>query len=411
MANNFEFLSGAINISAALPDSLQEQGLDPFYKDPNNAAWGDELCRVLYHESTHFWQFLASGYIANLVNEEWTRMNHFEQNGEIMPESDFLKNHIQREGKPFSPYELTECWARYWDVHTRNPARIIEEDEIELDDPEHLENAAIGTYSWIEYDTIMQKGKDSQFYARPYRWLLEKASGNSFLIALLFPAITHASFGSPEPVGVFTGCFERATQPDITKEIMEHRSGNINFDWLNSWTFVQDKIVLPTLEEKKLPIYTSGFDVIRRSKLGSHPIYREYPERLSVLWKFLKLANIMESSNENHDAELNIDSFMQDLEKKAMMEMPMTDPWVIFALPGQPYYRRLLGNYLSPPIVRFKNHTYSANRTASMWQSESQNNEENETFEPYSNELESRIKRFRAAEKAASLGLPPNAFE
>jgi len=39
MSNNFEDLSGAINISAPLPDTLQENGLDPFYEDPNNAQW------------------------------------------------------------------------------------------------------------------------------------------------------------------------------------------------------------------------------------------------------------------------------------------------------------------------------------------------------------------------------------
>jgi hypothetical protein len=410
MSNNFEYLSGTVNISAPLPDILQEKGLDAFYEDPNNARWGDVLCRVLYHESIHFWQFLASGYIANLINEEWKRLDHFEQMNEIIPKSDFLKNFTQRpEDIPFSPYELTECWARYWDVHTRSPARIIQEEGIGIGESKTYDNRLAGNYSWIEYDTIMQKGEDSHLYAQPYRWLLEKASGNSYLIALLFPVITHASFGNPDPVSVFTGCFERATQPEITKEIMEHRSGNINFDWINSWTFAWDKIVLPTLEEKNLPLYTSGFDVIQRGTLGTHPIYREYLEKAQVLWKFVKLANMFDTSVEDQN-DIS-DYSMDEIENHAIKEMAANNPWIIFALPGQPHYRNLLGHYLSPPIISFKNITYSTNKASSMWESKGKINEPQKTFESQSNELEIRIRRFRAAEKANSLGLPLNAFE
>ena len=408
MSNSFEFLSGTINISAPLPDSLQEKGLDSFYEDPNNSQWGDVLCRVLYHESIHFWQFLSSGYIANLISEEWKRLNHFEQMNEIIPKSDFLKNFNQRpEDKTFSPYELTECWARYWDVHTRSPARIIKEEGIEIDESENQNNKLYGNYSWIEYDTIMQKGEDSHLYAQPYRWLLEKASGNSYLIALLFPIITHASFGSPDPVGVFTGCFERAAQEEILKEIMEHRSGNINFDWINSWTFAWNEIVLPTLEEKKLPIFTSGFDVIQRGALETQPIYREYPEKAQILLKFVRLANVLDVPGEDQFPDYS----MEHMENHAITEMAANNPWVIFALPGQPHYRNLLGHYLAPPNVNFRNFTYSSSRVSNMWESEYRTNESAETFESASIKLTEKIRRFRAAEKAHSLGLPLDAFE
>lgn len=408
MSNNFEYLSGSINISAPLPDILQKKGLDPFYEDPNNDEWGDVLCRVLYHESIHFWQLLASGYLANLVSEEWRRLDHFEQNKEILPKSDLSDNYTSRpDDTPFSPYELTECWARYWDVHTRSPARIIQEEGIVIEEPVDNDNRPSGTYSWIEYDTVMQKGEDSHLYARPYRWLLDRASGNSYLISLLFPVITHASFGSPDPVGVFTGCFERATQEDITNEIMEHRSGNINFDWINSWTFAWDKIVLPTIEEKNLPLYTSGFDVLQRGTLGTHPIYSEYLEKAQVLWKFVKLANMLDVQDEAQLSEIS----MEHIEEHAITQAAAQDPWIIFALPGQPHYRHLLGHYLSPPIVRFKNFTYSTNRGASMWGSDDQPNGSEDLFELRSSELNIRIRKFRAAEKAHSLGLPLNAFE
>lgn len=410
MANDFEYLSGNINISAALPDHLQKNGLDPFYEDPNNTAWGDTLCRVLYHESIHFWQFLASGYIANLVSEEWKRLNHFEETGEIIPQSEFLKKHIiHPENCTFSAFELVECWARYWDVHTRSPALIIKEEGIDISDLNLSETSSMGTYSWIDYDTVMQKGKDSHFYAEPYRWLLEKASGNSYLVALLFPIITHAAFGSPAPVEAFTACFERAMQPNISMEIMQHRSGNINFDWLNSWNFVKGEILSPVLEEKNLPFYTSGFDVISRGELSDHPIYRDYPERMNVLWKHLELMNVLQSQDK--DITESLESSMQDMENYALKTLPMQDPWVIFGLPGQPIYRYLLGHYLSPPGILFSDFNHYTRQTISLGLLKEEKIEEGETYELQSQKLELQIKRFRAAEKAVSLGLAPDAFE
>jgi hypothetical protein len=46
-----------------------------------------------------------------------------------------------------------------------------------------------------------------------------------------------------------------------------------------------------------------------------------------------------------------------------------------------------------------------------MWESEYRTNESAETFESASIKLTEKIRRFRAAEKAHSLGLPLDAFE
>ena len=73
---------------------MGEEGLRPFYENPNSDLWGETLCRVLYHESLHFWQFLASGYIANFVNEEWIRLLHFENNNEVEPRSEYQENFL-----------------------------------------------------------------------------------------------------------------------------------------------------------------------------------------------------------------------------------------------------------------------------------------------------------------------------
>lgn len=409
----FDYLSGAVNIPAPTPDTWQEEGLTPFYENPNNAAWGDVLCRVLYHESVHFWQFLSSGYIANLVAGEWNRLNHFERTDEIIPQSKFLTDYSRRiEGNPFSAYELVECWARYWDVHTRSPERIIRKERIKMHHPEPLEAAfkdffRFG-YTGTAFDTVMQHGQDCTLYAEPYRWMLERASGHSAFVAITFPIIAHHAFGSSDPVGVFCKAFDRAKQSSLIQEGIRKRSGNINLDWLDNWAALVRETVLPVLREGTLPPYTSGFEVIKRGPLCSHPIFREYLEKGHILQRYLKLMYLKLTSPQGGQQD-----DLLALESHAVADMPQRDPWVVFGLPGQPNYRYLLGLAVPPPIVRFENFTYAASRAITLTHLEKiqgvQDGEE--TYEACSHDLGTRIRRFRAAEKAVSLGLPPNTFE
>ena len=125
MDAHFEYLTGVINVPATAPAKLVDDGLDQFYLEPNDEEWGASLCRVLYHESIHFWQLFSSAYVANIVDHDWIRLQHFRDTGQVQPLGERAQEYgVRDEGMPFSPRELLECWARYWDVHSRSPAAI-----------------------------------------------------------------------------------------------------------------------------------------------------------------------------------------------------------------------------------------------------------------------------------------------
>jgi hypothetical protein len=411
----FEYLTGTVTIPTKVDVSWFKEDeisydLTPFYFNPNDPRWGNVLSRVLYHESIHFWQFLSSGYVANLIGAEWDRFKHYERTGEILPEGTRLQNYpIRKESIPFSSAELVECWARYWDVHTRSPAQIIREEGIELTSLPPIEvdrGDIVPYYTQIAYDTVMQGGKNPELYAAPYVWLLQKASGDSKFVNFVFPIITHYAFGSPDPVGVFYNAFKRANQSSKLRELIKQQTGNINLAWLMIWKDVTEKAILPVLSEMSMPDYTSGFDVIQRGTLKDHPIFSEYHANIQPLRGHLKLMRKgMSALMEQGVDELKIEKYM-------LCEMPFHDAWIIFGLPGQPEYRELLGQHLPPPRIRFENFIFNAARPAllrlqeisKVFSNEATDNnttKKGRTYESTSNDLEARIRHFRQAEEDA----------
>jgi hypothetical protein len=393
VATTFNPLTGTVTIPAAAPVELLDGGLDRFYAEPNNDAWGRMLCRVLYHESTHFWQLLASGYVANIVGDEWSRVEHYEADGEVAPPSKMTVDHFKRlEGDPFSAQELMECWARNWDVHTRSPVRIIEEEGIEVAVHAALthmdEDLKVEAYTSLAFDTVMREGRDCESYAEPYRWMLERAGGNSAFVAVVFPALCHNAFGSPRPVRAFVEAFDRAWNDDWLRGEMGERKGSVNVEWFYYWGVLAEKVFRPVADELGLPNYTSGFDVIGRGALVDHPVYREYPALLGEL-----MAQVMALLMQDVDKE---DPFL-GLE----MKMASLGSGAVLGLPGQPSYRFLLGRYMRPPEVVFENgvshHGLPGGGEA--------------TFVRLTKEVGKRVRRFRAAEKAVELGLPADHFE
>lgn len=407
----FDYLTGTVTVSAEAPESwLGDEGLTPFYQNPNSSIWGRTLCRVLYHESLHFWQFLASGYMANLINEEWIRLLHFENTSEILPTSEYVENYYtQKHNDPFSACELVECWARYWDVHTRSPAEIIKEEGIELDSDGSLEvdrEDIVLNYTSLAYDTVMKKGPDCERYARPYRWMLEKS--DTRFAAFVFPILVHNAFGTREPVLTFCKAFERALQSSKLQTLIRQQSGDINYAWLNIWNEVIKEAITPT--------YTSGFDVIQRGKLREHPIFNEYLAEVQSARGYLKSMY----TNQEHLKEMVSEELKQQNRKlknydeqflKASVSAPFQDislNWtppansfyqmsVVFGLPGQPMYRFILGRFLTPPRVKFENFTYNKRRSPLLRFSDG-GSPEVETYSPYVDNMIARIQRFYDAE-------------
>jgi hypothetical protein len=101
----------------------------------------------------------------------------------------------------------------------------------------------------------------------------------------------------------------------------------------------------------------------------------------------------------------------------AIVDLPMRDPRVIFAFPGQPIYRLALGEHLPPPRVRFQGLTLHAERSLGAGVLAKLREQMGETpqdadasLKPVFEAFDPRLKRFREAEYAVSVGLPATTF-
>ena len=218
------------------------------------------LCRLLYHESLHFWQFLASEYISKLCDEDWRRLKHFEDTGKRTPPSETSRNYGIRIGdSPFSASELVECWARFWDVHTRGPINIIEDEKIVI--PSDLVDLleVDGSYTNLAYDYLILHGKDCEHYANPYRWALNEAFRNSRFVQCVFPTIIYYSFASPDPVSFFADAFKLAINNKQLNTLIRGLPPSVNLSWLIIWQDVYRNVIFPMLFKSGRRKFTSGF--------------------------------------------------------------------------------------------------------------------------------------------------------
>jgi hypothetical protein len=407
--NAFCWLDGTVTISSRAPTAWATEGLHEFYRDPNSAEWGSELCRVLYHESIHFWQLLSSGYLANAIQDEWLRYREFERSACLTAPSEFVRGMtIRRPGAAFSVHELMECWARYWDVHTRSPARIIEEDDIPVP-PGRITRTQQGAYTAEAFDLFMQAGKDAHLYAAPYRWVLERSGGHSALANILFPILTFHAFGSPDPITLLEESLDRALASDLILGGLDGRSGNINLDWLNNWGVVLGEAIDPARRKRGMPDFTGGWDVIARGPLGTHPIYGSYARRVAAMFGFGTLPGEAERPTSRDSVAAY---------RFAVVDLAGRDPRVIFAFPGQPEYRKALGSWLPPPRVKFQGMTIHASdgrdrlhaKLRAQSGAEIPTDDDGTGVRVFS-DLDAGMRRFRRAEYAISIGLPANAFE
>lgn len=395
VGNTLDLLTGTVTIPEPAPPSLRERGMGAFYTDPNHADWGPQLCRVLYHESLHFWQFLASGYMGNLVASEWTRVVAYRETGQVEPRRPIAEDHRRRQGDdPFSALELVECLARFWDVHTRGAHVVVGEEDIPVDG---IVTTGEGGYTHVPFDAVMLGGVALDTYSGPYRWMLDRTGGHSAFVVLTFPTLAFHALGSPRPVEFFRKAFDLAWGSDHIHAIMSARDGSVNLDWFLLWQPLYEHVVMEVIREGGFPTFTSGLDVIDRGPLGSHPVYREYLAHMDLLVGKLRMLPAM--ARARVDPAENPLMWME-------LEQAAREPLIVFGLPGQPDYRELLGAHMQPPEIRFADGEVHWGRPSFIVQEG-----EDPTFATASAEVARMVGRFRAAEKAVALGLPANAFE
>lgn len=405
--DQYDYLSGIVTVKRDAPVDWKSKAVLPFWEAPNDPRWGERLCQVLYHESLHFWQFLNSPYLIRVVGNLWEKLQSFEQTGELSREPSLWHDPKAPPSVAFSNYELVECWARFWDVHTRNPQKIIEAEAIEVNE-EGLDFN--GFYTDRAYDLVMTLGVNCQLYARPYRWLLEACDNNSLLAHVLFPLIANAAFSTENPSLFFHNATERALQSTkIRQAVLGFRGQAINLTWLKCWDTVLTEAVVPLIsqEEKTLiPFQKAGYQAIGEGPLSSHPIFGPYVSKADGSNFKLWFRHFYEEPYGNTPTFLEYAQWINHVAR----QMPI---YGVYGLPGQPFYRSTLGTLVPPPRIEFNNYSWNAPKILEVDISgANQHRAQNqETFEPDYEAFLPRVKRFRYALEAVKLGLPPTAFD
>lgn len=425
MGTEFHWCSGAADIAAPCPAGLAgDQGLEPFFRAPNAEEWGDALTRWLYHECLHFWQLASSRYLQTMVVEEWDRVLAFERDGKLPPGSgcwnDFGRTSAN---EPFSVRDLVECLARFWDVHTRSPTRLLREEGEDLEG-RLAEIDAIrpgGGYSGVEYDAVMLGGRDCEVYAKPYRWMLDRATAApavgdmpesveaaaSWAANLLLPIAGFLALNTEAPIAAFVAAFDRALLPDALGAAAARRDRRraINIDWLDFWSFLAHGLSKSLKREGLSPWLGRwvGFGVLENPAFLNHPVYRHLRSRMTSLDEALKSFRMRFVFNPPNPESENIDEAMLARE----LEVVAPDRWPVFSLPGQPYFRLLLGAMFAPPLVRFDDTEISAAASAPAdwpWPIDAA------ALARAVDEAEFRLAALHDADAAVRFGLPPNAF-
>ena len=347
MANQFEWLLGSIEVSSDAPDGWRDLHILPFWEEPNNDAWGSDLSRYVMHETIHFWQLLSSSYLLDRLATEWLSFKTYRDTGELMAnfaDQPPLGEHIADD--PFSAEELMECWARFWDIHSRSPAVIIEEEghvgppgrPLLVRDP----NTGQISYTDAAFDWLMEHGPDQRIYVAPYQWLLDFFDGNSKAAIACFPIIVQASFGTDEPVRFFCNVVELLRRSQnfgdfVALQFPEY--GLVNSLWFEIWKSVVTAVTQCS-GDLNLPITWA----IEQFAFEMHPIYRSYPARFEDLQDVLAKAPATEPA----------------FAARTEVKFAATTKVGVFALPGIPLIRQILGNYLPPPRIRFANFDWYA---------------------------------------------------
>lgn len=163
--------------------------------------------RALVHESIHYWQQLSHGYLLRLAAEDWERMLEWEQRGGRAAVGPCRAHYYEPEGRHgFSAYQLSESFARFWEVLRAGPAKVLG-DAIEEArkqgrarevDAEWREAARPEALSDRTFDLAMDAAGS---YGLPYavtRRVLDRESG-----LVIFPFLAHFALKTPRPAHFF----------------------------------------------------------------------------------------------------------------------------------------------------------------------------------------------------------------
>lgn len=420
--HGFDWLSGVAAVDLDCPPPLRDpDGLLRFFNEPNAPEWGRDVPRILMHECLHGWQLVSSRWLLDLVVEEWLRLQGW-QSGTPPPSPGPLRQAYGRaeQGQDFSVRDLVECLARFWDVHIRGPQRLLDEEGDNLGGLREIIDArrdqeGHGGYASMEFDALMTEGREHAAYAAPYRWLLDRAArapavadlampldqAASWAANLLLPIAAFVALNAVTPVATFIAAIDRLLQADAVGMAATQRHPlyrAINLDWLIVWPVLLPGVVRALRRSgHEIEIGTSHLDA---QGLASHPVWCHLRQRFDSLRRSLALFFVQQQDSQEEEGPMQV---VLQLERQVYVQ----DPWAVFALPGQPNCRALLGAVFPPPLIRFTDHSLSASGAAPWFAAWPLDDAQLRTAV---DGVEEQAARLRQAVVAARYGLPPNAF-
>lgn len=250
--------------------------------------------RHFVHEVIHLWQLLGQGFLANKAFEQWMNLLDFEQRGRL-PEKPhlLLTERLTRQKEifdpkvlrspnnqnRFSPNDLREALARYWDIHILSPMRLKEWEDPgsyrkKFSTERVLDPSVDVPYTRSSnFDEYYESSKDS--YTPPY--ILTKQTFNTARAVVLFPLVGHCALQTPDPVGVFRGAILK-----LASEIQLPNNFSIHEQWRNHYPKVRQICSDESMRLTGISL-TTGLDVIERhSKTSTHPLMLHYQVLLTA---------------------------------------------------------------------------------------------------------------------------------
>jgi hypothetical protein len=171
--------------------------------------------RTYLHETLHFWQQLAHGYLIALAEEDWRRMLASERGQGRTPGP--LRNDFQSRmgAHGFTASDLCECLARFWEIVAIGPETVLrhkirEERLRNLNGsaPPQWVDAAERPTTGMSFEVAMETGGR---YSHPYLAVRDLFGHETSQV--LFPLVAHFALQTPSPVEIFEYLVEHAGSP------------------------------------------------------------------------------------------------------------------------------------------------------------------------------------------------------
>jgi len=324
----------SVNGSIHLDFAFQDRSLEAFY---NPKTFHPRQSRVLFHETVHFWQYLNSGYLMQLVEEDWSRLIHFEDTGDYRRTASRRNHYVTPdEDHGMSPRDLVEVFARFWDVQVIGPPDLIAM-EIEagrsgvdiaaryheMERRGSLRHPGHGGYSWESFELAMEGPGGG--WARPYAVLRETCPVRA--ASVFFPIAASLALKTADPIRTFV--FLMSGAADLENLLVPLETPH------QMWRWCHDFLIGLLVKRDDDLLLGNGIKVAGEGPLGETPF-----------WKWM-IGYVLKSAAElaaRDNPGLNWEEAVpQGIEELSFL----------LACPGDPCNRSLLVPLLLPPLVTF----------------------------------------------------------